>query len=145
MCVYSNWMQCHQKQSSQIKFEGLKLNFSLNSFKFSFNQICVHVNYRQLQNLRVECAVQRCLIGLVVYESGGAVLQQSFYDALVTPAWCNVQCCVALIILHVQPAHVQVIVDQRLHTLRDKNTFTHVKKRVPQGFSVWLCMVGVLW
>lgn len=75
------------------------------------------VDVARVTNLRVEGALQGCVLGLVVDGGGGSVLQQHPDDALVAPASRDVQRGVALVVLDVQPTRVQVEVHHRLHTL----------------------------
>lgn len=78
-------------------------------------------------DLWVESAVQRGLFGFVMDDGWCSVLQQHLHNALITPASGDVQRRVPLIVLNVQPARVQVEVNQRLHTLHKPTAYFSLK------------------
>lgn len=68
-------------------------------------------------DLGVERALQRRVFVLVEDGSARSVLQQHLDDSLVAPAGRHVQRRVAFVVLQVQTARLDVVVDQSLHTL----------------------------
>lgn len=75
------------------------------------------MSFHDRQNLRVQCTLEWCFLQSVLDCCWGSVLQQRLYDALVTPASCNVQGCVSFLVTNIQSAGLDIIVDQGLHTI----------------------------